>query len=83
MPEKPVFVNGFGRDKEYLSHLYAEDGMKLNFARVGSSEVNGIAGPVDIYRLLLPDNTEYLQVFVCNYGSTFKKIAPKGIRYVD
>lgn len=81
--EKPVFVDGFGRDKEYLSHLYTKDGTKLNFARVGSSEVNGIAGPVDLYRLLLPDNVEYLQVFVCNYGSTFKKIAPKGTRYVD
>lgn len=83
VPEKPVFVNGFGRDKEYLSHLYTEDGTKLKFARVGSSEVNGIAGPVDLYRLLLLDNTEYLRLFVCNYGTTTKKVAPKGTRYVD
>lgn len=83
VPEKPVFVNGFGMDKEYLSHLYAEDGTKLSFARVGSSEVNGIAGPVDLYSLLLPDDTEYLRLFVCNYGSTMKRIVPKGTIYVD
>lgn len=83
VPEKPVFVNGFGMDKEYLSHLYSEDGTKLDFVRVGSSEVDGIAGPVDLYSLLLPDDTEYLRLFVCNYGMTMKKVAPQGTRYVD
>lgn len=81
--EKPVFVNGFGSDKEYLSHLHTEDGKKLTFARVGSSEVEGIVGPIDLYRLLLPDGTEYLRVFICNYGLSVKKNAPKGTKYID
>lgn len=83
VPEKPVFVNGFGNDKAYLSHLHSEDGTKLSFVRVGSSEIKGISGPVDMYRLLLPDGTDYLRVFICNCGSSTKKIAPKGTKYLD
>lgn len=82
VPEKPIFVNGFGKDKEYLSHLHSEDGIKLNFERVGSSAVRGIAGPVDLYRLLLPDGAEYLRIFVCNYGSRNYQAAPKGTKYI-
>lgn len=83
VPEKPIFVDGFGSDKEYLSHLHAEDGTHLDFARVGSTVVEGVSGPVDLYRLILPDGADYLQIFVCNYGSSNKKIAPKGIKYID
>ena len=78
-----MFVNGFWNDKEYLSHLHAEDGTKLSFTRVGSSEVEGIAGPVDLYRLLKPDGTDYMRIFICNYGTSTKKIAPKGTKYLD
>lgn len=73
IPEKPIFVNGFGSDRNYLSHLYTEDGIKLNFDRVGSTVVTGISGPVDLYRLLLPDGKDYLQIFICNYGSSSPK----------
>lgn len=83
VPQKPVFVNGFGSDKDYLSHLYTDEEIKLNFVRVGSAPVEGIAGPVDLYRLLLPDGTEYLQIYVCNYGSSNKKSSPKGTKYLD
>lgn len=83
VPEKPVFVNGFGSDKKYLSHLYTDEGAKLSFVRVGSAQVNDIAGPVDLYRLLLPDGTDYLQIYVCNYGSSTKKNSPKGTKYLD
>ena len=43
VPEKPIFVNGFGNDKAYLSHLHTDNGTKLSFTRVGSSEIEGIA----------------------------------------
>lgn len=82
-PEKPVFVNGFGNDKEYLSHLYTEDGTKLNFERTLSMKVVGIAGPVDQYKLTLPDGTEYINICICNYGSSNSKTAPKGTKYLD
>ncbi len=82
VPEKPVFVSGFGCDKEYLSHLYSAKDEKLSFERVGSSEVKGIAGPVDLYRLILPNGTEYLRIFICNYGSSNQKFAPNGTKYI-
>ena len=83
VPGKPIFINGFGKDKEYLSHLYSENDEKLSFERVGSSEVPGIAGPIDLYRLILPNGNDYLRIFMCNYGSSYKKITPKGVRYID
>ena len=83
VPEKPIYVNGFGSDKQYLSHLHTDEGVQLSFKRVASSEVSGIAGPVDLYQLLLPDGTDYLRVFVCNYGSDVKTIAPRGTKYID
>ena len=83
MPQKPIFVNGFGSDKEYLSHLYTDKGTKLDFVRVGSAKVEGIAGPVDLYRLLLPDGTDYLQIYVSNYGLSTNKNVPKGTKYLD
>lgn len=54
---KPIFVNGFGDDKYYLSHLSTADGVKLSFERIGSSVIPGIIGPVDAYKLLLPDQS--------------------------
>ena len=80
-PDKPIFVNGFGSDKEYLSHLYTQDGVKLTFERVGSSEVEGICGPVDLYKLLLPDGGLYMNIFLCNYGTRNTTDVPKGVVY--
>lgn len=80
-PDKPIFVNGFGNDKEYLSHLYTQDGVKLTFERVGSSEVEGICGPVDLYKLLLPDGGLYMNIFLCNYGTRNTTDVPKGVVY--
>jgi len=80
---KPVFVNGFGSDKEYLSHLATIDGTKLTYERVGSSEVEGIAGSVDMYRLLLPNGEEHLRIFLCNYGSRTTKDTPQGLKFVE
>lgn len=83
VPGKPIFVNGFGNDKEYLSHLCTDTDEKLSFERVGSSEVPGIAGPVDLYRLVLSNGEDYLRIFMCNYGSSYKKVTPKGVKYID
>ena len=83
VPEKPVFVSGFGSDKEYLSHLHTEDGRKLTFTRLGSFETEGIAGLIDLYILRLSDGTDYLRVYICNYGLSVRKKAPKGTKYID
>lgn len=80
---KPIFVNGFGAHEGYLSHLSTTDGVKLSFDRIGSSEVPGIVGPVDAYKLLLPDHSLYMTIFVCNYGTRTTHDVPKGLVYTD
>lgn len=83
VPNKPIFANGFGSNKEYLSHLAAINGTKLTCERVGSSEVAGIAGSVDLYRLLLPNKEEYLRIYLCNYGARTTKDTPKNVMFVE
>ena len=76
--EKPVFVPGFGADKEYLSQLCAENGEALIFNRIGSQEVEGISGAVDIYHAEYEDHRFYKKLFLCNYGNIMPTIAPDG-----
>lgn len=82
-PNKPIFVAGFGKDKEYLSHLATSTGGKLCFERLGSQEVVGIAGPVDLYRLSTTDNRGYMNIYICNYGSRNTKDVPVGLIFVE
>lgn len=79
--EKPIFVNGFGGDKEYLSHLLTKDGEKLEFGRICSVEVDNISGPVDMYSLMLPDRSEYLKIYICNYGTRNTNDVPVGLQF--
>lgn len=79
-PEKPVFVKGFGEDKSYLQHLETVDGKPVRFHREGSMPVSGISGMVDIYTLYCEDKL-YMQIFLCNYGNSTSKTAPRGLRY--
>ncbi len=81
-PERPVFVRGFGFDKAYLSHLHTPEGVKLDFQRMGSMQVADIHGPVDIYRMLLPDGREYAVIYLCNYGTQMPEEAPGNLRYI-
>lgn len=83
VPEKPVFVDGFGSDREYLGHLRTLDGQSLRYERHGSRPVEGISGPVDIYSLYRPDGSEYMQIFLCVYGTRNTGHAPAGLRYEE
>jgi len=49
VPEKPVFINGFGPHHIYLDALCTPDGKELKNERRGSMQVKGINGPVDEY----------------------------------
>ena len=82
VPEKPVFVNGFGSDEGYLSHLAAADGSRIEFQRIGSLEIEGIAGPVDIYSLLSPDKKEYMKIYMSVYGTGAYCRIPRGLIYM-
>lgn len=81
VPDKPIFVNGFGNDRRYLSCLCTEDGTKLSYERLGSIPVDGISGMVDVYNLLLPNQSLYMQIYVCNYGTRNRENVPRGILY--
>ena len=80
-PLKPVFVNGFGPDREYLEHLYTEQMEKLQYTRNGSMQISGISGSVDEYSLSVDGKTEFAKIYICNYGNETSQIAPKGLLY--
>lgn len=80
-PLKPVFVNGFGEDREYLDHLYTEKMEKLQYTRKGSMQISGICGAVDEYSLSVNGKTEFVRIYICNYGKETSQIAPKGLLY--
>ena len=75
-PDMPVFVNGFGSDKEYLSRLRTKSGQELSFNREKSIEILGISGPVDEYSAFTPNNEYYGCIYICNYGSVTSDKAP-------
>lgn len=80
VPNKPVFVAGFGGAKEYLSQLVNNEGVSPDIERLGSSEINGISGPVDLY-LLSFSQGDQRQIFICNYGFNNSSVAPKGFEF--
>lgn len=80
---KPVFVNGFGKDKQYLSHLAGKNGESLSFERQGSVGIEGISGLIDIYTAFLPSNEVYGEIFICLYGTRTAAYAPAGYTYIN
>ena len=74
-------MNGFGSDEGYLSHLAAADGSRIEFQRIGSLEIEGIAGPVDIYSLLGQDKKEYMKIYMSVYGTGAYCRIPRGLIY--
>lgn len=77
-PNMPVFVNGFGNDKVFLNNLLTASGEQIVYNRLGSTEVVGITGPVDIYAISKTDGTQYGTIYICNYGTTMPTTAPTG-----
>ena len=79
--EKPVFVAGFGPDKEYLSHIHTEDGKKLSYVRNGSLRAEGVDGMVDKYTLYFGEEPVGI-IYLCNYGTSTPTKAPAGYKYI-
>ena len=76
-PNKPVFTAGFEGERAYVGRLATADGRGIKFERTGSKEVEGIHGPVDIFKLTDPDGRE-TTIYVSVYASTTSDIAPMG-----
>ncbi len=78
--DKPIFVCGFDGAKIYLSQLKTEVGNSIQYNRLGSSEVTGIAGPVDLYEIVdTQENSKFL-IYICNYGTKNSTVAPRGMK---
>lgn len=81
--EKPVFVKGFGAHRDYLNRLRTESGANLEYSRLGSLSVEGIAGRVDEYSITPKDGTKGMAIYLCLYGSSNSTTAPKGLKLVS
>lgn len=78
VPDKPVFVAGFDGIRWYMAHLLSPDGKSIQYNRLGSMAINGIAGPVDIYDIYV-DQKKYMKICLCLYGKENSVKAPKGL----
>ena len=81
VPDKPVFINGFGPHHIYLDALCTADGIELKNHRRGSMQVEGIDGPVDVYDLYLPSGKKYKTIYLCLYGNSNSTAAPLGLAF--
>ena len=78
VPDMPIYVNGFGNDRLFLNNLLTASGEKVTYNRLGSTNVDGINGPVDIYVISKTDGSQYGKIYICNYGTTMPTTAPTG-----
>ncbi len=76
---KPVFVNGFVGATVYLSMLKTVTGCPIKYKRLGSINIESIAGPVDMYEVVSPQEKLTYTIFICNYGSKNSNSAPRGL----
>lgn len=80
VPNKPVYTQGVGGSKQYLSGLKSSLGEELAWNRRGSTSVAGVNGMIDIYDSTLPSGRPYKTVYINMYGSSNSSKLPKGFR---
>ena len=81
VPEKPIFtlaLKSVDGEKEYLDELYALNGERIAYNRLGSTHVNGINGMIDIYETFLPSGQPYKTIYINMYGAKRSTKAPAG-----
>jgi len=81
VPEKPIFtlaLMSVDGEKEYLNRLYAANGEKIKYNRLGSTSVDGINGMIDIYETFLPTGQPYNTIYINMYGAKNSTKAPAG-----
>lgn len=81
VPEKPIFtlaLMSVDGEKEYLNRLYAANGEKIKYNRLGSTSVDGINGMIDIYETFLPSGQPYKTIYINMYGAKKSTKAPAG-----
>lgn len=81
VPDKPVFVRGFGQNRRYLDNVCCEDGRSLHYNRDFSMAVDGIEGNIDHYTLYLANGTVYKEIYMSVYGSKNSEHTPQGLKF--
>lgn len=81
VPNKPVFVAGFGNNRAFLDSLCTDTGEEIVYQRIGSNEVKGIEGPVDSYNICKKNGEKYGVIYLCVYGSAKPTRVPKGYMF--
>lgn len=76
----PIPTNTIFGSKSYLSRLCTADGYKVQNQRRGSTQVEGISKPIDIYDLFRVDGTPVGTIYISPYHQRTSKKAPQGFR---
>jgi len=76
-PSKPVFTKGFQGERAYVESLISSDGRRVEYERIGSKQVEGIYGPVDIFKLRDTEGKE-TTIYVSLYANKTSEKAPLG-----
>ena len=80
VPKKPIYTQGVGGSKQYLSRLKTSLGEEITWNRRGSISMVGINGMIDIYDSTLPSGKPYKTIYINMYGSSNSQKLPKGFK---
>lgn len=78
---KPLYCNEVAGSKAFLSRLVTASEESLKWERIGSKQVDGIMGPVDVYESTLLTGETYGRLYINMYSHTAPKRAPKNYKF--
>ena len=79
-PTNPIPTNTVLGSGHYLGRLCTADGCNVQNKRRGSTQVEGISRPIDIYDLSRADGTPVGTIYICPYHQRNSQKAPRGFR---
>lgn len=75
---KPIYTRGVEGSDRYLAELKTINGDALTWKRLGSMNVPGINGMVDVYESAVSSGKAYKTLYLNMYGSTNSEKVPQG-----
>jgi len=77
----PIPINTIFAEKSYLGRLRTEDGIKVQYERIGSFYAPNIKYPVDGYQISAKG--DYIcTLYLCPYCESTSELAPKGFKLI-
>lgn len=83
VPTNPIPTNTIQGSILYLGGLRAKDGTRVNNERLGSTTVENIKKPIDIYKIIHQNGTQIATIYISPYQAVNSKNAPKGFEQVS